>query len=128
MFPTFLIEDGLRQSDGASAALDVSGASGRQLLLTLGITRIIEQESLDLGIWGSADGDKWMDQPLLSFPQKFYCGTYAIVLDLTAHEDVRFIQARWKMNRWGRGVPAPLFGFYLVAALAKVRPLAAAGA
>ncbi len=128
MFPTFLIEDGLRQSDGASAALDVSGASGRQLLLTLGITRIIEQESLDLGIWGSADGDRWMDQPLLSFPQKFYCGTYAIVLDLTAHEDVRFIQARWKMNRWGRGVPAPLFGFYLVAALAKVRPLAAAGA
>lgn len=128
MFPTFLIEDGLRQSDGASAALDVSGASGRQLLLTLGITRIIEQESLDLGIWGSADGDKWMDQPLLSFPQKFYCGAYAIVLDLTAHEDVRFIQARWKMNRWGRGVPAPLFGFYLVAALAKVRPLAAAGA
>ncbi|MCC7234360.1 MAG: hypothetical protein IT163_03605 [Bryobacterales bacterium] len=128
MFPTFLVEDGLRQSDGASAVLDVSGASDRLLLLTLGITRIIEQESLDIGIWGSADGEKWAEQPLLSFPQKFYCGTYAIVLDLTAAEDVKYIQARWKMNRWGRGVPAPLFGFYLVAGLAKVRPLAAAGA
>ena len=51
------------------------------LLLTLGITRIIEQESLDLTIWGSANGDTWTQ--IAAFPQKFYCGTYSLLVDLT---------------------------------------------
>ena len=28
-------------------------------MLTLGITRILEQESLEVTIWGSSDGEKW---------------------------------------------------------------------
>jgi hypothetical protein len=128
MLPTFLIEDGIRHEDGFSAALDVSAESSRVMLLTLGITRIIEQESLDLGIWGSPDGSTWGEKPLLTFPQKFYCGAYAMLLDLTSEPEVRYLRAQWKMNRWGRGEPSALFAFYLVAEVAHVRPMAAAAA
>jgi len=128
MLPKFLLEESIRREDGYSEALDVSGESSRVLLLTLGISRIIEQESLDLSVWGSEDGSNWGSKPLLSFPQKFYCGTYAMLLDLTSEPAIRFVRAQWKMNRWGRGEPSPLFSFYLVADMAHVRPLAAAGA
>ena len=128
MLPTFLLEDGLRHEDGQSGVLDVSAESGRVLLLTLGITRIIEQESLDVSLYGSEDGETWGSKPLLSFPQKFYCGTYAMVLDLSGEPGVKYIRAQYKMGRWGRGTPAPLFGFYLAAEVAAVRPLAVATA
>jgi len=125
MLPTFLLEDGLRHEDGQSGVLDVSAAGGQVLLLTLGITRIIEQESLDVSIFGSEDGENWGSKPLLSFPQKFYCGTYAMLLDLSSEPGVKYIRAHYKMGRWGRGTPAPLFGFYLVAEVAAVKPVAA---
>ena len=54
-------------------------------------------------------------RPLVSFPQKFYCGTYQIELDLSAHPDVAHLRTQWKVSRWGRGAPEPLFGFYLFA-------------
>src|SRR4051794_25559993 len=57
---------------GDGAALDVGAAANRVFLLTLNITRIVEQESLDVSIWGSADGAAWGDKPLITFPQKFY--------------------------------------------------------
>ncbi|MEP7363935.1 MAG: hypothetical protein ABI972_11820 [Acidobacteriota bacterium] len=126
MLPTFLLDEGIRHEDGVSAALELSSQPSRVLLLTLGITRIIEQESLDLWICGSEDGVTWSDKPLLAFPQKFYCGAYAMVLDLTAESSIRHIRAHWKMNRWGRGEPSALFTFYLVAEVAQLRPLAAA--
>ena len=128
MLPTFLLEDGLRHEDGQSGVLDVSAESGQVLLLTLGITRIIEQESLDVSLYGSEDGETWGSKPLLSFSQKFYCGTYAMVLDLSSEPGVKYIGAQYKMGRWGRGTPAPLFGFYLAAEVAAVRPMAVATA
>ncbi len=115
MLPSFLLEDGIRREDGTSPAIDLAGAKGSALLVTLGITRIVEQESLDVTIWGSADGETWGAKSIASFPQKFYCGTYSILVDLSAHPDVQFIRAQWKMGRWGRGEPKPQFGFYLFA-------------
>ena len=128
MLPGFIVEDGVRREDATSAALDVSGAQGETLLLTLGITRIIEQESLDLTIWGSADGTEWGAKPLAAFPQKFYCGIYSILIDLAESKDVKFLRAQWKMGRWGRGEPQPLFGFYLFAEKSAVGALTARAA
>jgi len=79
----------------------------------LGITRIIEQESIDVTILGSADGVEWGTKPLASFPQKFYTGTYQIVLDLSDRPDVKYLRAKWQMNRWGKGDLKPLFTVYL---------------
>ncbi len=113
--PNFLVPEGVQRTDGESDAFELGDWKGKTLLLTLGITRIIEQESLDVSIWGSPDGIHWGDKPLVSFPQKFYCGTYTLAVDLSKSPEVAFLKARWKMSRWGRGDPKPLFGFYLFA-------------
>ena len=115
MLPNFLVPECEQRSNGESSVLELRASSGKVISLTLGITRIIEQQSLDVAILGSADGENWGATPLISFPQKFYCGTYSILLDLVNEPDVGFLKATWKMGRWGRGEPKPLFGFYVFA-------------
>src|SRR2546422_11538672 len=88
---------------GDSAAVEVSGAANRVFLLNLEITNIVEQESLDLSIYSSADGATWGPKPLAIFPQKFYRGPHPLLIDLTALPEVKFIRAHWEGNRWGRG-------------------------
>ncbi len=112
MLDTFLVpEKTAVGAKGDGPAVDVSGAAGRVFLLTLEITRIIEQESLEVSIIGSADGATWGAKPVVSFPQKFYCGQTPLLLDLTAHSDVKFVKAHWEVARWGRGVETPMFEF-----------------
>ena len=115
MLPNFLIPETVVREAGAGPEMSVGSTSGGLLLLTLGITRIIEQQSLDVAIYGSPDNSDWGAKPLVSFPQKFYCGTYQLLLDLSHHPDVKYIWAKWQANRWGRGDPKPLFGVYLFA-------------
>jgi hypothetical protein len=91
---------------GDGVAVDVSGARNRVFLVTLAITKIIEQESLDVSIFGSADGAS-----IAAFRQEFYCGEYPLLLDLTEHADVRFVRAHWEVARWGRGTDTPMFEF-----------------
>jgi hypothetical protein len=114
-FASFLVPETVAREDGVGPAVDVTAIGGKRLEITLGITRIREQESLDVSIWGSADGSNWGVKPLVSFPQKFYCGAYPISLDLSEHPDIRFLRAQWKMNRWGRGDLTPLFSFFVFA-------------
>ena len=115
MLPNFLLPEIVARKDGAGTEMELAAAAGKPLLLTLGITNSIEQESLDVAIHGSPDGQTWTDKPLLTFPQKFYCGTYTLLLDLSGHPEIRYLRVQWKMSRWGRGEPTPLFGFYLFA-------------
>lgn len=112
MLPQFLLPETTVREAGAGADLDLGEMQGGTLVLTMGITRIIEQESLDVSIWGSTDGQDWGAKPLTSFPQKFYCGTYQMLLDL-GERPVRYLRAKWQVNRWGKGDPKPLFALYL---------------
>jgi hypothetical protein len=96
---------------GDGATVDVSGATNPVFLVTLAITRIIEQESLDLSVFGSADGATWGAKSIAAFPQKFYCEESPLLLNLTAHPDVKFVRAHWEVARWGRGVETPMFEF-----------------
>ena len=127
MLPQFLVPETTVREAGAGPELELGADRADSLILTLGITRIIEQESLDVSIWGSADGADWGTKPLASFPQKFYCGTYQIVLDLSDHPDVRYIRAKWQVNRWGKGDSKPLFTVYVFLQTMD-RRLAAVGA
>jgi hypothetical protein len=112
MIDTFLVaEKTVVSVKGDGPAVDVSGASGRVFLLTLEITKIIEQESLEISIFGSTDGATWSPKPVAAFPQKFYCGQTPLLLDLTEHPDVEFVRAHWEVARWGRGVETPMFEF-----------------
>ncbi|HUJ21657.1 MAG TPA: hypothetical protein VLX58_09065 [Bryobacteraceae bacterium] len=124
MLPGFLLPETTIREAGNGSELDLGESTGGVVLLTLGITRIIEQESLDVAIWGSADGNDWGAKPLLSFPQKFYCGTYQILLDLTQHSEVKYVRVKWSAQRWGKGDSRPLFGFYVFAQEMKQEVLA----
>ena len=96
---------------GDGPSVDVSAAENRVFLATLSIAKIIEQESLDVSIFGSADGTTWGAKSIVAFPQKFYCEEAPLLLDLTGHPDVRFVRAHWEVARWGRGTETPMFEF-----------------
>jgi hypothetical protein len=114
MIDTFLVpERTLVNAKGDGPAQDVSSATSRVFLLTLDITNIIEQESLDVSINGSPDGAAWEAKPLTTFPQKFYRGQHPLLLDLNARADIKFVRAHWEVNRWGRGTQTPMFEFHL---------------
>jgi hypothetical protein len=95
------------KGDGVSVALE--GASNRVFLITLNITKIVEQEALELSIFGSADGEAWPAKPLLTFPQQFYPGESPMLLDLCDQPDAKYLRAHWEVNRWGRGPEEPMF-------------------
>lgn len=114
MIDTFLVpEKTIAKAKGDGPAVDVSGAASRVFLLTLHIASVIEQESLDLSILGSADGTTWAPKAIDTFPQKFYRGQHPLLLDLGAHPEVKFLRAHWEVNRWGRGDGVPMFEFHI---------------
>jgi hypothetical protein len=127
MLPEFLVAETTVREAGTGPAMALDQQESGTLVLTLGITRIIEQESIDLSIWGSFDGTDWGTKPVISFPQKFYCGTYQIILDLSTRPEVKFLRAKWTMNRWGKGDSKPVFTIYLFAQPMRTQ-LAAVGA
>jgi len=96
---------------GDGQSIEVRGTGSRVFLVNLSITKIIEQESLDVSIFGSADGAAWEPKSLAAFPQKFYCEESPLLLDLTAHPEVKFVRAHWEVARWGRGTETPMFEF-----------------
>jgi len=105
-----LIPAGTRMEGSADgASFNISESATRTFLCRLIVTDQIEQESLDVSIWGSADGETWPKRPLLKLPQQFYRGTTKLVLDLSLRPEVKFIRARWDLNRWGRVAPIPMF-------------------
>jgi len=95
------------KGDGSPVALD--GAAHRIFLAVLNITGIVEQESIELSIVGSSDGQTWDPKPLLTFPQKFYLGETPLMLNLSGQPEVKVIRAHWEVNRWGRGSELPMF-------------------
>jgi len=102
-------------SNGDGESRDIGASQTRTFLCSMIITGQLEQESVDISIWGSANGQDWGKFPLLKMPQRFYRGETRQVLDLSLTPDVRFIRAKWELTRWGRVAPHPQFvlGFYL---------------
>jgi hypothetical protein len=97
------------EANGNGDSFDVSRSSTRTFLCVLIVTDQLEQESLDVSIYGSVDGATWTSKPLLKLPQQFYRGHAKMVLDLSLRPDIKFIRARWELNRWGRGAPLAMF-------------------
>lgn len=102
---------------------DIRASATRTFFCTMLIRDQIEQESIDVSIWGSADGENWGTQPLLKLPQQFYRGETRAVLELALVPEVNFIRAAWDLNRWGRVAPLPMFvvGLHLTEVPAMTR-------
>jgi hypothetical protein len=120
-----LIPPGTRlTANGEGQPYEIAASETRTFLCSMFIDDQIEQESVDISVWGSADGQDWGKMPLLKMPQRFYRGETRQILDLTLKPELRFLRAKWDLARWGRVAPHPMFvlGFHLteIAAFAQI--------
>jgi len=123
MLPNFLIEETTVRESGESRVFELGALTQQNVLLTLGITHAVEQESMDVEFYASKDGRAWPEKPVLSFPRKCYCGTYQLLLPALSGS---FLKAVWRVNRWGRTEGRPFFRFYVFAQPARTRAMAGA--
>jgi hypothetical protein len=114
-------------SNGEGEPCDISSSATRTFLCSMVITSQIEQESVDISVWGSEDGQNWGTKPLLKIPQSFYRGETRQILDVSLKPEIRFLRAKWELVRWGRVAPHPMFvlGFHLTEIPAFVHKSAA---
>jgi hypothetical protein len=109
--PKCLLPEAVRKGDGVGPVITLDEYCCKLLVVTLGITDVVERTGLTVSVWGSADQNDWGAKPLLTFRQRQYCGVYSVLLNLAMYSDIRYLRVQWNMNRWGRGERTPLFGF-----------------
>jgi hypothetical protein len=109
--PKHLLSDSVRKGDGIGPIVDLEDYCSKLLVVTLGITDVVERTGLTVSVWGSPDQTLWGSKPLLTFRQRQYCGVYSVLLNLATHPDIRYLRVQWNMNLWGRGERIPVFGF-----------------
>jgi hypothetical protein len=123
---SYLVPPGTEaEAPGSGPACELGALAGRPVLLVLRVAEVIEQEALHVSIWASADGQNWGEFPLFWFPQIFYAGLKPAALNLPEQPEIKFLQARWNVKRWGRGYPCPYFKFSLEIQPLNPEPLAA---
>ena len=111
-----LLEETLAHADGVGPVFQLGPQQGTLLILTLGVTRITEQDSVLISIWGSIDGRDWGLTPLISLPPKYYCGLYSAPLNLASRPDIRYLRVHWHVRQSkGKGKYDPMCGFYVFA-------------
>ncbi len=125
MLPNLLLPESIARADGIGPDIELGSQSNKLLVVTLCIDRIIEQESLEVSMWGSPDGKNWGVRPLATFPPKFYCGFYSTLLNLASRADIKLARVQWRMSRWTKGESMPMFGFYVYAEESGARVSAA---
>ena len=96
---------------GDSAVVDISAAENRAFLLQLEVTAVVEQEALEISIFGGPDEAGIGKVPLATLPQQFYEGSYPFLVDLADLPQVKVVRAHWEAFRWGRGSETPSFEF-----------------
>ena len=111
--PRYLVTQSVKKSDGMGQAIQLDSLSGKLLVVTLGISQVVEQEGLEVSVWGSTSGTDWGTRPLLVFPQKSYCGVYATILNLTRNPAIRFLRVKWTMSPWSQRTSELMFGFHV---------------
>jgi hypothetical protein len=124
MLPAFLLPEKIASEDGHGAHVALDEHCGQRVHLTLGITHILERESLEVHVCGSPDGEKW--KRIATFPNKSFCEKYSLTLDLAKHREVKYLRAEWKMQRWTHQEARPIFSFYVWAEHRQAKALQAA--
>lgn len=115
MLPKLLVPEHIENTNGVGPVVELGSDREKLMILTLAIDRVLEQEALQVSIWGSPDNQDWGPRPLTSFPPKSYCGVYSQLLNMARHGEVRYLRAEWRMSRWAKPWDAPMFEFCLIA-------------
>jgi hypothetical protein len=111
--PRYLVPQSIKKSDGVGAPIELDTLRAKLLVVTLDINRVVEQEGLEVSVWGSASGTDWGPRPLVVFPQKSYCGVYATILNLSRNRAVRFLRVKWTISPWSQRNSELMFGFHV---------------
>ena len=111
--PPYLLSPCIERQDGTGPAIDLGPLRGKLLVVTLGLHNLLEQEGLAISSLGSASGSEWGARPLVSFPEKSFCGVYSTFLNLDNYPTIRYLRAEWKMSRWAQRDSSRMFGFYI---------------
>jgi hypothetical protein len=119
--PKCLLPESIRKGDGVGPVVELDDYCSKLLVVTLGITNVVERTGLTVSVWGSADQIEWGAKPLLTFRQRQYCGVYSVLLNMATHGDIRYLRVQWSMNRWGKTERTPLFGFEVFAEASGAR-------
>ena len=109
--PKCLLSELVRKGDGVGPVVALDDYCSKLLVVTLGITDVVERTGLAVSVWGSKDQADWGSKPLVTFRQRQYCGVYSVLLNMATHTDLRYLRVHWNMNRWGSGERIPQFGF-----------------
>jgi hypothetical protein len=110
MVDAFLVpEKTVVTAKGDSDSVEISSACNPTFLLSVTVTKVVEQEAIEVSVFTSADGVNWDPKPVASLPQKFYVGEYPLLMDLSQTPTAKFLRAHWQVNRWGRGSVTPSF-------------------
>lgn len=128
MLPKYLLPERQTQADGVGPEIQLGEDRGKLLVLTLGISSIVEREGIAVSVCGSSDGFDWGRKPLISFPQKYYCGLYSILLSLVRYPDIRYLRVVWTITPRATANVTPAFEFYVFAEVSGSRVSFAAAA
>jgi hypothetical protein len=110
MLDTYLVPPATTvTAKGEGEPVAIGTAENRVFLVVLEVTKHVEQEALDVSVFGSADGVNWTAKPMLAFPQVFYRGTLPRLLDLRGEPQTNYLRAHWDTSRWGRGPESTSF-------------------
>ncbi len=118
MLPDFLLKETTIRESGESELFEIARQDCGQLLVTFGITHAVENQSVNLEIHSSQDGEIWAVRPLAAFPAKCYCGEYQMMV---SPRDARFLKVKWRVSRWSRSGERPFFRVYVFADLVRSR-------
>ena len=109
--PKCLLAESVRQGDGTGPVVALDEQCSKLLVVTLGITDVVERTGLTVSVWGSPDQKEWGPAPLVTFRQRQYCGVYSVLLNMAMYSDVQYLRVQWNMKHWGKSQRIPLFGF-----------------
>jgi len=109
--PKCLLPDSVRRIDGVGPVIELEGYRGKLLVVTLGVSAVVERTGLTVSVWGSPDQTDWGSKPLIALRQRQYCGVYSALLNLAHRPDIRYLRVEWNMSRWGKGERIAQFGF-----------------
>jgi len=106
MFPEFLLPETTVREAGAGRKSALANQQGETLILTLGITRIVEQESSTSPSGARRTGRIGAPGRWSRFRRSSTAARNQMSIDLSQHPEVKHLRAKWQVNRWGKGDPS----------------------
>jgi hypothetical protein len=109
----YLLDETVTDADGTGPVFELGSQPRKLLIVTVGISSLMQSSSLLISIWGSVDGQDWGLTPVVSFAPKLSCGFYSTKLNLVSNPDVSFLRVAWCIGHWRKNQEPSPCGFHV---------------